>query len=287
MDYRKLTMLLALLLFSGMAFAAAPGVTVLNNDGNYYYPSGGTVTIQFNLTDGDSPGDANVGVYYSYQTDPTTKLAIVDVNGENGVDSNSMQFCSLPLTATEQVCTYTWTLPSGLDSNFLFDVNVMDITTGDDANASSTGSFYIDTNACTTAHTIGTNDTVTLTTTCSGYGLSSTKYFNYNRVQKCGTSYSTYSAPFRLTLGSFNVCYYSTDSLGNTESTKGFMHTSSSNTVNLLGLSQVALAGLILVAIAVAGLMAYSGEGDSKTVVLLGGTAIVIVIAILVMSSII
>ncbi len=241
---KKIAVILSFLLIASFAFAADPTVVNLVTDGNYYYPSA-TTTIDFTVADADDPEDANIVIAYC-----TDSVSCSDTLKTEIVDGNSMDFCSLPLSSTAQGCSYTWTLPTGLDANYHIDVNVYDITTIDDANAMTTTTVYIDTNACDTEHTIS-NDVVTLVPTCVGYGTDANggnvvTQYSESRQGKCAPNYSTYTAPFGLSFGEHTVCYYTTDGIGNTEATVGLLHTADSDAYNIALLTELALAALFL-----------------------------------------
>lgn len=250
---KLLALLMALMFFCGYALVAAPTVTSIT-DANKFYPSAGaTGTIRFTITDADTPGDVNVWVYTverdtSAAGDRGTKTLI-----STNVGANAMNFCTTPTFTAAASCAYTWTVTANLDANYFFDVNVMDITTGDDANATSSVASYVDTNACDTGYSI-TNDQVTLTTVCSGWGMdenggSEQTFYNKSRQGRCADNFGSYSAPFGLTFGEFTICYYSRDGLGNTETTVGFTHTADSDAYDIALLTEIALAGLLLFAI--------------------------------------
>lgn len=285
MKARHIAVLMAFVLLFGMAFAAAwPDVNVLNRDGNYYYPSK-TTTISFTVNDPDKPADVNI--YLSYYL--TTSITKTSITSNNTLDANSNLFCSSPITGTDQVCTYTWTLPTGLDANYYIDVNVYDTVNKDDRNATS-GKVYIDSNACDTTHTI-VSDTVTLTTVCTGYGTDlnggvETTYWSKNRQGGCANNFPTYEAPFKLALGEITVCYYSTDGLGNTEATTGFVHEASSSAFGLVVLTELALAGLLLFAI-LAAFLIYNKDLSMETMVPLIAAAVLMVISIVIFAAII
>lgn len=244
---RRLLVLAAFLLLAANAFAATPTVVVLGFDGNQYYPSGSTITVNFQVGDDDNALDANIWLYYlpmGYTNDGNAaRHAIMDTI----FDANSNTYCDLPLTDVNQVCTHTWTLQPGLDGNFLIDINVLDVTNADDLNDLST-SFAIDTNACDTNYRQSSGD-VTLDTNCTGLGSTATIYYGTTRVRNCPDNYDAYTVPFSRTFGEFMVCWYSIDSLGNRESTQSAIFTADSDAYDIAVLTELALAGLILFAI--------------------------------------
>ena len=215
MDLRKLMAISALVLMCSFAFAAAPTVVVLNEDDNYYYPSrGATIPVTFTVVDSDNPGDANVHISYytcdnggvcTGQTYMTNLSPGTDCVGN---DCNIMNFCTSGNLAVAQTCSYTWTPPTGADSNYLIDVNVFDTVTSDAADDNS-GSIYADFNACTTVHSVTDNRTVTLNRLCTGYGMDENggaeiTYYGSVRDKRCPDSIRTeYSAPFTKTFGEF------------------------------------------------------------------------------------
>lgn len=237
MNGKVLLLLAVLVLFANMAFAAAPAVTVLV-DYNHWYPAGTAQTISFSCSDADDPTDANVEIYYMFDSN----MARVEI-----ADLNSMSFCDDPIGTAAQACSYSWTPPTGLDGNFLLDVNVVDRTNSDDTN--DTSSLVIDTNACDTLATQSDGD-VTLSTVCtpsSGtWATTATTYYTKTRNRTCGDSYSTYSDTFSTTFGEFTVCYYSNDSLGNSEDVQSTIFTADSDAYDIALLTELALAGLIL-----------------------------------------
>lgn len=279
MAKKLLAAMVAFLFLAGIAAAANPSVSVLNRDGNYYYPNAGsTITIRFTATDADAPTDANVII--GYRTVGSTTLISITSNAAG--DANSNNFCSAPITATSQVCSYVWTPPSGLDNNYLFDVNVYDVTTGDDANALS-GSVYIDFNACDTGYSIS-GDTVTLATVCTGYGQDANGgteqiFYNRNRQGGCAENYSQYTVPFELSFGSITVCYYSTDGLGNTEATLGFTHEADSDAYGVALLVEMVLVGLLIFAV-LAAFLVYNKDLTADTMIPLVIAAVIIVIVV-------
>lgn len=287
MDAKKFLVASLILLFAGAAFAANPSVGVYA-DANNLYPSR-TNVINFTIADSDAPVDANVYVYYildSPTDDSWTRTEITAATGT--LDRNTGTYCSDGITSTEQLCSLTWTLPTGLDANYFIDVNVYDISTPDDANTVS-ATISIDSNACDTGHTI-LNDQVTLTRVCTGLGTdnnigSETTRYSKNRQGGCSSNYADYSSPFNLTLGEFTVCYYSTDGLGNTESTQSFVHTADSNAYDIALLTELALAGLLLMVIL--GAVVLRQEDLSKELMIaLTVAAVIIAIAIVIFGTV-
>ena len=286
---RKLAILLAFLLTFSMAFATDYDFNVrvdLPGDTNYLYPSGSTTTIQWDVNHIGDPGDVDFNLFYSTATITTAGwIHIADVNAAAVCDD--VNFAG----ATPSTCTYTWTLPTGLDANYYVDVNAIDLTVsgGHDNNVSS-GSFYIDTNACDSEHSISGSDQVTITTTCSGYGAdgnygAATTKYSKSRQGKCGDGYSTYGIPFNLTFGEFTVCYYSIDSLGNTETTLGFTHTADSDALSVALLTELALAGLLLFAI-LGAVVLWKQELDAKLIIALVTGAVIVVICIVIFATV-
>jgi len=278
MDVKKVFVAMVVLLFAATAYAVAPDVNVLTGDTNYFYPSK-TNTIEFVIS-GDAASDANIGIYYM-ATPGSARVSIVDLNG---VDGNLMNYCVSPISATRQTCSYNWTLPVGLDSNYFIDVNVMDIENGSDLNDSSKQSLYIDSNACDTQHSV-VEDVITLTSVCTGLSgdvnaLGTLTIFQGSTRQgKCPSSYDTYTAPFTKNIGEHTVCYYSTDGIGNTEVGLGFTQTFDSGAYNLAVLAEMLLAALLIFVII--GGIVLRGEDLSGTMMLaLLSGAVVIAIGI-------
>ncbi len=278
MQVKLIAILFAVLMLSGLAMAAAPTVAVLNRDGNFYYPSKTTV-INWTVSDADVPLlDVNMRIWYVNQG-TTVRTEITDAAAG---DLNATNYCSSPITGTAQICSLTWVLPTGLDANYYWDVNVIDTINSDDANSES-GSVIFDSNACDTQYSV-VSDQVTLTTFCTGWGTdanagSEATYFGYSRVGKCPDRFNQYSSPFDLSFGEFIICYYSTDGLGNTEITQSNIHTASSSAFNLALLAELLLAALILMTIL--GAVVLRGEGlNANMMIALILAAVVIVISI-------
>jgi len=278
---KTLLMLISLVMIASMAFAANPVVVNLV-DGNNYYPSK-TTTIQWTVTDADVPEDANIVLGYCLVTSCGTTTEIVD--------DNSMTFCDKIISGTSQVCSYNWTLPTGLDGNYLIDVNVFDITNTDDTNDLSANN-YIDTNGGTSSISYS-NSTFTLSGVWTGIGTdenigSEQIHFTTSRLKMCGSNYSVYSQPVTLSIGEYTICWYSTDGLGNTETGQSSIRTANSSATAMVNLIPVILAALALVlGAAFILLVVRGGEVDGSTVVLFGIAGIVITILVYVASIII
>lgn len=286
MSKKILAILVAFLFLAGIAAAALPTVDVLNRDGNYYYPSrGSTITISFQVADADDPADVNIIIGYRLITTAT----LTSITSNNAGDANSNNFCTSPITDANQVCTYDFTPPAGSDANYVFDVNIYDITNGDDLNALS-GSVVFDFNACDTIHSIS-NDVISFTRTCTGYGQDSQggserTVYSKNRQGGCADNYSTYTDPFKLALGEITVCYYSTDGLGNTETGLSFVHEASSSAFGLVVLTEVALAAVLLFAI-LAAFLIFHRDLSAETMIPLVAAAVLMVISIVIFAAII
>ena len=245
MDAKILVCLFAALMLSGTAFAALPTVRTFG-DFNQYFPAGSTVQIQWQVADVDDPNDVNMHVFYQHDAN-RVRVEITSLTGGD-LDRNSMNFCNDPISDANQVCTLNWVLPAGFDGNFLFDVNVEDIENSDDLNHVS-GEFTIDSNSCLT-NGATSGGTVTLTTVCGGLGASATTVYGSSRQGSCPDVLNTaYSDPFRLVFGEHTVCFRSTDTLGNVEEDKSLVFTVDSNAFAIALLAELALAGLLLVAI--------------------------------------
>lgn len=289
MKAKHIAVLVAFVLLFGLVSAAFPDVNSLEDmnslsvDGNHYYPKV-TTTISFTVNDPDGPADVNILLGYRL----TSTATLTSITSGAAGDANSNNFCSLPITTADQVCTYTWTLPTGLDGYYVIDVNVYDITNADDANAS--GVAYIDSNACDTARSIS-SDTITLTTVCTGYGTDAnagteTTLWNKNRQGGCADRFSTYEVPFKLALGEITVCYYSTDGLGNTEAEQSFVHEASASALSLIILTELALVAVLLFAI-LATFLVFHKDLSAETMVPLVAVAVLMVISIVIFAAII
>lgn len=269
---------LVVLLFAGNAMAIAwPDVNVLNGDLNQYSPStSNTVNILFTVNDPDAPNDANVEIYY-VDADDWTRTEIT-----SDTDRNSVSICGFSLTAVDQLCTYAWTMPTGLDGNYHFDVNVQDvanIAAGEDHNHVSTA-FQIDTNACDSNH-VESSGTVTLDTNCTGFGSTATIYYSSNRQGGCADNYTVYTVPFSRSFGVHTICYYSSDSAGNVETTQGFTFTADSDAYDVALLAELALAALLIFAI-LASVVIFREQLDAKLMIALTVAAIIVAIGILI-----
>jgi len=281
--------LLVFFALMGAVSAALPTVIVFG-DGNVYYP-GATTTIRFQVGDADSPPDVNISIYY-IGVDAWTRTEITSVIGTVGVnDRNSMNFCTDPISDANQSCSYTWTLPTGLDANYMFDVNVSDNDTPDDLNAYS-GGFWIDSNACDSSLSVSASDIVTITKVCTGFGRdinigTETIYWNKSRQASCADSYSTYDDADKpmLTFGEFTLCWYTTDGLGNTETTQSYVHTASSDAYNLALLAELALAALLLFVIVGAFILRQESM-DNTLIIGLIVAGVIVAIAIVIFSVI-
>lgn len=290
MKAKHIAVLMAFVLLFGLASAGSiPDVNTLEDltsldvDGNHYYPSV-TTTIDFTVNDPDNPPDVNI--LLGYRLISTGTLTSI-TSGPTG-DANSNDICDGPITSTDQLCSYTWTLPTGLEGYYVIDINVYDITNSDDANAS--GIAYIDSNACDTGRSI-TNDAITLTTICTGYGTDlnagvETTLWNKNRQGGCADRFSTYEVPFKLALGEITVCYYSTDGLGNTETEQSFVHEASASALSLIILTELALAAVLLFAI-LATFLVFHKDLSAETMVPLVAVAVLMVISIVIFAAII
>lgn len=282
----KILVLLAVLLFAAPAFAVDPMVEAYA-DANNLYPSR-TNTINMLIGDKDGPADFNIEVYYML-TDYSGRTEITSATGTAGVnDRNGGTYCSDGIGDTNLLCTLTWTLPTGLDNNYLIDVNVWDNVTADDLNF-VTETVYIDSNACDTDYSIN-NDEVTLIRVCTGLGTDNnigteTTYYEKSRQGGCGTNYSTYSTPFTLSFGEFTVCYYSTDGLGNTEDQKSFVHEADSDAYAIALLTEIALASLVLMLIL--GAFIFKGvELNKEIMIALTVAAVIVAIAIVIFGTV-
>ena len=285
MDYRKIAVLTMLMMCFGLANAVDFNVTVTNpGDLNYLYPSrGATVAINFDVNDMENSGDVNFNIYYSTVSSAFTTTII---------DANAGDICASPDLTTTKACTYTWTIPSNFDSNYYIDVNAYDRATVDGNYAASSGAFYIDTNACTTVHTADADDTdkFTLSTICTGLSGDANSlgtqitYWSKSRQGRCASNYISYSSAISLTFGTFNVCYYSTDGLGNTETTKTFVHEADSAAVAIATLTELGLAALILMVIAM--FLMSRQLIDVRIALALTVGAVIIVISIVIFATI-
>lgn len=306
---KKLAILVVLLALMGTSVAAAkPTIMVMNNDGNYYYPAGSTVVIKFVMADADTnPTDVNVQISYVRVTNAAGEAIIWAKNGNQLAaavrtatkpDYNSMNFCTKPLTDVNQLCTYSWTLPSGLDGNFVFDINARDNTTGDDVNAlnygyatgagsTNVGDFTIDTNACLSeAKYSQSTSSVTMTTACAGYGSTATIHYDSTRIGICPDSLNaTYESPVHFVFGDFTLCYSSTDNLGNIETWRSLQFKASSNAYDLAVLVEMLMAALIIMA-ALGAVVLRHEEMSGALMIGLVATAVIIAIAILIFATI-
>jgi len=265
--------ILAILLLAGFAAAADPTVVNLN-DVNYFYPN--NATIRFTVADADAPADANIII-----SQCTTDCS--DDGKTTIADLNSMTFCDNIVSATAQTCTYNLSLASTYDGNYFIDVNVWDVTNGDDKNDMS-ATVYLDWNGCTTTHTTSNDSGVesfSLSTVCSGISGDAnalgtkTTYFGTSRQGRCPDNYAAYSTSENLSFGTFKICYYSTDGLGNTESTSSFDYTADSNALNLALLVELLLAAVLLVLI-----MGYVVTRELSPTIMIGLTLMAILIAV-------
>jgi hypothetical protein len=281
MQVKLLAVLLAVVMFSGMA-AALPDINVMNRDGNYYYPSA-TTTITWTTSDANAPTDFNFIIYYVEEStwSATEITSLTEAGG--APDRNSNTFCSAPISAVSQICSYVWTLPTGLDGNYVIDINGYNITNSNDVNALS-GSVYIDSNACDTGFSIA-SDTVTLVRICTGWGMdenggTETTFYGYSRQGGCPDNITTtYTVPFNLSFGEFVICAYSTDGLGNTETTVSTIHTADSDAFNIALLTEMALAALLMFVI-LGGVVLRNEQLTANMMIALIVAAVVIAISI-------
>lgn len=284
MDSKVIAILIAMLVFGTTAYAVVPTTVILINDTNVYFPEGSVVTIPFTALDADAPTDANILLTYRDNTSVTK----IEINGE--LDQNSNNFCTNPLGAAAQECTATWTLPAGLDNNIVVDVNVYDITNGDDANSSAQP--QIDTNACFTTLTQLANNRVLLDANCTGWGAIGGRVprigFTKSRVISCGDNFGSNEDPtnFGITLGEFTICFRSTDALGNQEAQQVEILTSEGGAFTLIVLTEMVIAALLIFAI-LASFILFGAELNFQTMMALVLGAIVTVIAIFIFAIIV
>lgn len=296
MNTKILTVLLALVVFSGLVTANVPtgspdinitdGKNVQDINGTLLYPTSSDLIVTMQIADINSPPDANIVVGLT-----------CDGNYFEISDTNSGTLCGNIGFADDNIaCTYTidasalTSLPDSdgssmtfVDANCSLGVQVIDLTNTETQDANISGGIYADYNACDTRHAIS-DDEITLTQVCTGLSLDAnggteTVYYNKNRQRGCADNFDTYSDPFRLTFGEFEICYYATDGRGNTEVTNKFVHTASSDAYNLALLTEIALAAVILFLL----VSAFLVRDLSPTLMLgLVTAAILMVIAILI-----
>lgn len=282
--------LLTFFALMGTANAALPTVIVFG-DGNVYYPSA-TTTITFQVGDADAPPDVNISIYY-VGVDTWTRTEITSASGTDGVnDRNSMNFCTNPISDTNQICSYTWpSLTTGLDANYYFDINIADNSTPDDLNAYS-GSLWIDSNACDSALIVSASDVVTITKVCTGFGRdmnigSEVIYWNKHRQAGCASNYDTYDDADKPTLvfGEYTLCWYTTDGLGNTEIVQSHVHKASGSAYDMALLAELALAALLLMSI-LGAVVLRKEEMNAWLMIGLTISAVIVVIAIVIFAAV-
>lgn len=257
MNTKFLTVLMAFLLFAGMATAADADVNILQRgiawdlNGTYAYPNAVDITTYFDVSDIDAPTDANIVISLTCDT--------IDDYYEI-IDDNSNTFCTDPLSDANQLCTYiidssalgsvraSGDSLTGVDTNCTLNVQVVDITNTDAGDENyGTPSMFADYNACTTSNGIS-GDVVTLTRVCTGWGTDTnggaeTTWWGKTRGKVgCPSGFARYTGDITLAFGEFSVCYFSQDGLGNRESLNSVFHLAGGAAYNIALLSEMLIA---------------------------------------------
>lgn len=297
MDFKKTALIATLIMLVGLGSAAVePAVRVFEPDGNYAYPNVGTTyAIQWLLTDANhtvANFDMNVWVYYMNLENMTRVELTTDTPGTN--DHNISNYCATRISHdTNQICSYSWSIPVGLDGNFAFDVNVLDINTSDttstdDRNYITTSTLFIDTNSCVTSLS-ELAGLITLDVNCTGReNLGGTAGMSYSdtRNRTCADNFRTYTTPFQTTFGEHTICYRSIDDLGNIETAQSFLFVEGESTFNMILLVELLLAALILITIA-SSFIIDGVELSSPVMIALLTMAVILLMSIFIIASII
>lgn len=301
MNTKYLTVLTAFLLFAGMATAGNADVNILidNNvtqdlNGTYMYPNQTDLQVFFDVSDDDSPADANIVISLTCDT--------IDDYYEI-IDGNSNTFCTDPLGDTNQSCNYTIDMSglssarasgdslSGVDTNCTLNVQAIDITNGDSGDANyGTSSMFTDYNACDTSNSIS-GDVVTLTRVCTGWGtdtnggVESTWWAKNRGRVGCVAGYGRYTDTITLSFGEFTVCYYSQDGLGNKETTNSVLHLASSASYNIALLSEMIIAATMITTILLAYLLSKEVITVEQFIIMLA-TAMVATLMVVIFAAV-
>lgn len=300
MNTKCLTVLMAFLLFAGMATAATPDVNILQRgidwdlNGTYLYPNSADITTYFDVSDTDAPTDANIVISLTCDT--------IDDYYEI-IDMNSNTACTDPLSDANQLCTYVIDASTmgnarasgdsltGVDANCTLNVQVVDITNTDAGDENyGTPSIFGDYNACVTSNSIS-GDVVTLTRVCTGWGTDtnggaeSTWWTKGRGKGGCPSGFGRYTGDITLAFGEFTVCYHSNDGLGNKETTNSIFHLAGGAAYNIALLSEMLIAAAAILTL----LLAYLVSKEVLTVeqfLMMLATMIIAVLMVIIFAAI-
>lgn len=127
MDFKKFGIVLAVLLFAGMALAATPDINIARPTTGQSFEQGTTVDINFTVNDSNGALDFNVDLYYSASAGAYTTLIVHDGNLKDAATITC--FPDYNFQNGTDTCKYSWNTTNVKTGNYFIDANFIEVNT--------------------------------------------------------------------------------------------------------------------------------------------------------------